>query len=545
MARVGGRERQGMRRACPGGQSRWSAGKDLSWEPLRIERVCEVKYDHMQGDRFRHAAVFLRWRPDKPPADCRYDQLEVTTPYELEKVFGAARRQALTPSQSFGAVVGIERLLRRPQLVRHVLQVHADPRPGAKPAAHRIDEHVGRLRCAAASGCRAFQRSSPASASSLCARGRSRSSGRLGTRRRDGCTRGGSPGLLPVVRRPRRVALTLALLARRQLEQAVERARDARRCPHADRRRAANRAGIVASVKSPGSHASTSSQASGADTRASGVGRTEYARGDRAVLRVLVVVEEHAVALFLPPLARRERRRAPLDLARQRQRGAAHLVERPAPLDAHVDVHAARARRLRPADEPEVGERRVHDARDLADLRPRRRPAPDRDRRAARRDDRDRRRAPDADAARGRRGWPSTRARRRRAARLLRRCARTESAARRLRSTAAATRARASGRRTRRRCRSDSGRARSGVRRRRAARRRRRRGSSARGRAWCSPACGNSTLRGFEIATSRPATTSRSCSVMPTRQNTPPRGAAHATSVFWVSFVGSFDLHIR
>ena len=73
----------------PGGQSRWSAGKDLSWEPLRIERVCEVKYDHMQGDRFRHAATFLRWRPDKPPADCRYDQLEVTAPFELEKVFGA------------------------------------------------------------------------------------------------------------------------------------------------------------------------------------------------------------------------------------------------------------------------------------------------------------------------------------------------------------------------------------------------------------------------------------------------------------------------
>jgi ATP-dependent DNA ligase len=73
----------------PGGQSRWSAGKDLSWEPIRIERVCEVKYDHMQGDRFRHAAIFLRWRPDKPPADCRYDQLEVTTAYELAQVFGA------------------------------------------------------------------------------------------------------------------------------------------------------------------------------------------------------------------------------------------------------------------------------------------------------------------------------------------------------------------------------------------------------------------------------------------------------------------------
>ena len=76
----------------PGGQSRWSAGKDLSWEPLRIERVCEVKYDHLQGDRFRHAATFLRWRPDKQPRDCRYDQLDVTTPYELEKVFGANRQ---------------------------------------------------------------------------------------------------------------------------------------------------------------------------------------------------------------------------------------------------------------------------------------------------------------------------------------------------------------------------------------------------------------------------------------------------------------------
>jgi ATP-dependent DNA ligase len=73
----------------PGGQSRWSAGKDLSWEPLRIERVCEVKYDHMQGDRFRHAAIFLRWRPDKPPQACRYDQLEVTPAYELAQVFGA------------------------------------------------------------------------------------------------------------------------------------------------------------------------------------------------------------------------------------------------------------------------------------------------------------------------------------------------------------------------------------------------------------------------------------------------------------------------
>lgn len=78
----------------PGAGSRWSAGKDLSWEPLRIERVCEVKYDHLQGDRFRHASIFVRWRPDKRPADCRYDQLEVVPPAELAKIFPSASSPA-------------------------------------------------------------------------------------------------------------------------------------------------------------------------------------------------------------------------------------------------------------------------------------------------------------------------------------------------------------------------------------------------------------------------------------------------------------------
>jgi ATP-dependent DNA ligase len=80
-------EAMGDGQRMPGGQSRWSAGKDLSWEPLRIERVCEVKYDHMQGDRFRHAATFLRWRDDKQPKDCTYDQLEVIPAYELASIF--------------------------------------------------------------------------------------------------------------------------------------------------------------------------------------------------------------------------------------------------------------------------------------------------------------------------------------------------------------------------------------------------------------------------------------------------------------------------
>ncbi len=72
----------------PGATSRWSAGKDLSWEALRPERVCEVRYDHLQGDRFRHATTFVRWREDKPAEACRYDQLEVVAPYELRKIFG-------------------------------------------------------------------------------------------------------------------------------------------------------------------------------------------------------------------------------------------------------------------------------------------------------------------------------------------------------------------------------------------------------------------------------------------------------------------------
>jgi ATP-dependent DNA ligase len=73
----------------PGATSRWNRGKDLSWEPLRAERVCEVAYDHLQGDRFRHATTFVRWRPDKRPIDCRYDQLETNAPYELARIFGS------------------------------------------------------------------------------------------------------------------------------------------------------------------------------------------------------------------------------------------------------------------------------------------------------------------------------------------------------------------------------------------------------------------------------------------------------------------------
>ena len=76
-----------MNQRRPGMQSRWSQGKDLSWEPLRPELVAQVAYDHMQGARFRHTAQFRRWRTDKPPTACTYDQLEVVPPHELSQIF--------------------------------------------------------------------------------------------------------------------------------------------------------------------------------------------------------------------------------------------------------------------------------------------------------------------------------------------------------------------------------------------------------------------------------------------------------------------------
>jgi ATP-dependent DNA ligase len=79
----------GSGQRLPGATSRWNRGKDLSWEPLRCERVVEVAYDHLQGDRFRHATTFRRWRLDRSPDDCRYDQLETTAPYLLSRIFGA------------------------------------------------------------------------------------------------------------------------------------------------------------------------------------------------------------------------------------------------------------------------------------------------------------------------------------------------------------------------------------------------------------------------------------------------------------------------
>jgi len=80
---------KGGRGRMPGGQSRWNAGRNMNWEPLRPELVAEVAFDHLQGDRFRHATSFVRWRPEREPASCTYGQLEVAVPEELDSVFRA------------------------------------------------------------------------------------------------------------------------------------------------------------------------------------------------------------------------------------------------------------------------------------------------------------------------------------------------------------------------------------------------------------------------------------------------------------------------
>lgn len=74
----------------PGAQSRWNAGKDLSWVPIRAERVAEVTFGQLEKGRFRHGSSFLRWRPDREPASCRYDQLEVADPVPFHSVVDGA-----------------------------------------------------------------------------------------------------------------------------------------------------------------------------------------------------------------------------------------------------------------------------------------------------------------------------------------------------------------------------------------------------------------------------------------------------------------------
>jgi len=83
-----GLEGEGMAASPDAAHSRWNAGRDLSWEPVRPQLVCEVAYDHLQGERFRHGTSFKRWRPDRDPASCTFAQLDTPVPLALAVVFG-------------------------------------------------------------------------------------------------------------------------------------------------------------------------------------------------------------------------------------------------------------------------------------------------------------------------------------------------------------------------------------------------------------------------------------------------------------------------
>ena len=87
LGRARGRERTPRKNEY----SRWNAGKDLSFVPLRPERVVEVRYDYMEGERFRHTAQFVRWRPDRDPQSCTYDQLEEPVRFNLAEILGGRR----------------------------------------------------------------------------------------------------------------------------------------------------------------------------------------------------------------------------------------------------------------------------------------------------------------------------------------------------------------------------------------------------------------------------------------------------------------------
>ena len=82
------KQEEGNRTPQNSAGSRWNSGKDLSFVPLRPERVVEVRYDYMEGARFRHTAQFVRWRPDREPQSCTYEQLEQPVEFDLREVLG-------------------------------------------------------------------------------------------------------------------------------------------------------------------------------------------------------------------------------------------------------------------------------------------------------------------------------------------------------------------------------------------------------------------------------------------------------------------------
>src|SRR5438128_2580334 len=275
-------------------------------------------------------------------------------------------------------VVGIERLLTWPERLRYMFEVHADTGPGRGAPAHRVDQDVRWAEVGGGPGMTRLPALEPGQRL-LLLRGAADLDQRLRGHAPAARLRSALPArgldarrlarLFRVVRRPGRIAEARRFLPRRQLQQRLQRAGtpvDAR-VPVADGGEASgHRAprgvlGLALEELVPGH---------GRGDPGVGVGAHRVGARDRAVLGILVVVEEHAVALLLPPLAGGERWRPPLDLTRERQGGAPHLRERPALMDADVDVDAPRARGLGPAYQTEIGQYLLDHAGDVSDLGP-------------------------------------------------------------------------------------------------------------------------------------------------------------------------------
>src|SRR4030095_4390130 len=95
------REPPGFTGKAPGGPSRWAQGRSTEWEPLRPVLVCAVRYDHFSGGRFRHGTKFLRWRPEKKPRQCTFEQL-TSSPPAAPAPRGAPRSPRGTPPTGQG-----------------------------------------------------------------------------------------------------------------------------------------------------------------------------------------------------------------------------------------------------------------------------------------------------------------------------------------------------------------------------------------------------------------------------------------------------------
>ena len=396
----------------PGGQSRWSQGKDLSWEPLRPNsssksptNTCRAALpSHGPVPPLAHrqepAGLHLRPAGSRPAArtngDLRHAAAEL---YPHRSLSSSPQLRTPLPRR---IVIRIRRLLRRPLLLRHMPQVHPNPRPRRRPPRIESTSTSSTARSAAASGYFSFHRSKPRQRSLLVGEFATTISGIFDCRAssllspllgrlfaREGATRGASPSILRKCgghgASPNPAASSSAASSSNASSDPAAASISACGSPIF-----ANRSGTVNTVKSAGSQSATSSQSQRRRNPRIRQRPHRVSRASRPILRILVVVQKHAVPLLLPPL-RSLPAQAPAAPPRATSASAARRTSREAPsrLDPHIHMHPARPAGLRPATQAQLLQQRTSPPAQRAAHRPNPPPAPDRDRPAAHPDDPD------------------------------------------------------------------------------------------------------------------------------------------------------------